>query len=262
VRTLNYTGRQRLRHADVNLTVKSGSDGKECTAAVDFSDIKQRVDLPDEASVVLEAFNGNSIKFARFDLGTVAEPRFGDVHRLNQFSPDEVISFRLKVVRATGVIIALADGIKLVASEEGQNHSLLPVSVEPLDGQVYRVDFPEGEQPTLVLNEILDSATEQGIKAFARSAMFVSLVFPAVVKEILTRILFVDGSFEHDDREEGGAEWVVKWIRFARALNPEPIPSADDGEREMMAWIEAVVSEFGRRQNVVQRCEQALTGGR
>jgi len=264
VRSLNYTGRRRLRQSDVTLIINSGDNGVTCKASVDLTHLAGRTELPPAARIVLEAANGNSVKFARLDLGTVAQPNYTETHLLPEFGGDEAIVFRVKVVHESGVLAALAKGLKPTSDQESQQRALLPVSIEPLDGLVYRVDFPDGEMPTLILNKALDISLDQGIKSFAISPLFVALVFPSVVREILTRFLCVDGhACDGDDSDlSESTEPVRKWLEFARLHNPEPPPESGSEPSECLAWIETVVASFGRAQNVVQRCEQALSGGR
>jgi len=260
VRTLNYTGRQRLKQADVSLAVIDGKDGKYFSASIDLTSVRDRITIPSDAKLVIEASNG--VKFARYDHGTAATPIFNVTHSLHQFSIDETIGFRAKVVDVSGTLLALAENIRPMSTQKAHQHSLLPVSVQPLEDLVFRVDFTEDGPPTLVLNEALDSASEQGIKAFAKTPLFISLVFPNVVKEILTRFLIID-EFDETDEEEGGTFWSQKWVRFAKSLNPEVIPALSEGDTEpRLTWIETTVKALGRRLNVVQRCEQELAVNR
>jgi hypothetical protein len=179
---------------------------------------------------------------------------------LESFGPDENVLFRLKVVETedrAGRIAAMASGIRPTEPTESPQSSLLPVTVEPLDGVVYRVDFPDNDLPRLVLSKHLNEVCDQGIKAIAKTPQFVALVYPEVMRQILTKILVIDGMTDDDDEESTSA---AKWKRFAKLRNPEPIPAQEDGSDPgpVLDWIDQVVSKVAEEWHISQRFQQAV----
>jgi hypothetical protein len=259
MRRFNYTGRKRLNRSDVVITLHPQADGGlEFDSIVDLAELRKADGVQPDAPVFLEAYSRT--KFERFDLGTLEFSAPATRHRLTSFRRDENVLFRLKVVDSEaheGRIIAMASGIRPVAPQEARQSSLLPVSVKPLDDLVFLVDFEEDGPPTLVLNERLD-VMEQGIKAAARNAVFIALVLPEAVRQILTRILVIEDDTGED---EDALSWSAKWKRFARSLNPEPIPELEDDQDpdRVLDWIDVVVSRIGRNLNVIQKFEQGMT---
>jgi len=258
MRRFNYTGRRRISTSDVLISTYQEDGQVYCDVAFDLDSVRYSQEVPASTAVILEAYTRTKVD--RFPLGTLESPSAGRRLHLESFGPDENVLFRLKVVNVedkAGRIIAMAKGIRPTEPKESHQQSLLAVSVEPLDDVVYKVDFPDGETPTLVLNEALDTVTEQGIKAMATDPLFVSLVYPEVVRQILTRILVIECD---TDDEDDGETWETKWKGFARSLNPEPIPEPDNGSGSdlVLEWIEAAVSQISRNMNILDRFKQGV----
>ena len=258
MRRFNYTGRSRLKRSDVIIELFSADDGAaEFEALFDLTKFKQR---HADALIVVEAYLGSS--FERFDFGTIDKPASDGRRRLERFRAEERVLFRVKIVDMSvnpGRLVAIAKSIRPTGPNEIHITSLLGVRVDSLDNVVYKLEFPDDDLPLLILNEELDSTFDQGIKAIARGhPVFVSLVYPSVVRDILTRILLVERQeAETDDLRS----WVGKWIRFAKSKNPEPLPHFDEesDDPELIAnWIETVVEEVGRELKVVRRFENGI----
>lgn len=95
----------------------------------------------------------------------------------------------------------------------------------------------------------------QGVKAIARTPLFVSLVYPEVLRQILTRLFVIDRRDPSDAGEERG--WVESWYNLASALNPDPMPALDREDVEArLGWIDAAVSRFARNSGALDRFER------
>ena len=78
----------------------------------------------------------------------------------------------------------------------------------------------------------------------AQSPLFVSLVYPSALRQILTTVL----ASGHRDAEDD-ADWRSKWLRFATLLpgvDPEP-PSEEEGEDAELRWVDEAVATFARK---------------
>ncbi len=253
MRRFNYTGRIKLKRDKTLFFLLPSEDGNvQFEARLDLADF--RTDHPN-ARVAIEAYVGSRTE--RFELGTVSGPDLSR-RRLANFRADDPVLFRVKVIDETndaGRLLGLAKQIRPKGPDDINYSSLLPVTVGALENLVYRVDFSPDSSPTLVLNEQLDQVAPEGIKAIARShPMFVALVFPAVLREILTHLLLVD-EIRPDDEDMDS--WKRKWIDFARLLNPSEFPQRDDPDG-VLNWIESGVTEFARKTASLPRFEQAL----
>ena len=82
---------------------------------------------------------------------------------------------------------------------------------------------------------------------------FVGLVFPEVVRRVLSHVIFELGETDPDADED---EWHCRWLRYATRLpNVGEIPGTKD-EREQ--WIEWTVEAFCRAHQARQKLALAL----
>jgi hypothetical protein len=85
---------------------------------------------------------------------------------------------------------------------------------------------------------------------------FLSLVYPAAVREILTRVLFVE---DRTDLNGPVGDWQTQWLRFACALPgimppPRRERDSDSGiEDRQFEWVEEAVDAFCAHQKVLER---------
>lgn len=114
---------------------------------------------------------------------------------------------------------------------------LLPVKPERLGDEIFRLDFT-GIRPLLLINSDAGNYSDIG-----RSPAFVSLVYPNVVREILTRVLLVE---RHDD-DANTEDWRSQWLRFA-LLHPGlgELPDAEDTDARI-DWIDKAAAAFAKK---------------
>ena len=242
MRRFNYTGRIGLRRDQVSIQLKPGERGRlayEITIGLG----ETRRELDPEADVHVELRDGAS--FARLDLGKlrdIAEP-LKTVGVLTDFSEHQSPSVWLKIVRPSGEGL-LAASCKVQPQSGGA--SLLPVTVGPLEGEIFRVSY-EDETPKLVLNEQLKAVAEGGVKFIARDKIFRALVFPQVFREVLSHFLLGANPHSDDPEDDSAAQ---KWTDLGRRLTQVGPPDEDDedGRRE---WIDLVVAAFALDQDFV-----------
>ncbi|HKO55398.1 MAG TPA: hypothetical protein VJ276_05930 [Thermoanaerobaculia bacterium] len=233
LRKLNFTERAKIPRTSVRVTLRRDPDG---VLAFDPQLSFDAVPLLPTARVFIEAYYRTS--FMRFDCGSVEAFAPPADRRLTEIDGTSVVRFRVKVVDNSANdhrIIAVADDI-VVAEEQpalSGRMPLLPVSfTSALGQQAWRIAH-EPNGPVLELNNAIDD-----VRNVARhDAMFFALVYPAAIREILTRILLVEG---HDAHEEGD-EWWHLWLRWAARYSSAPLP---DDEDEARSWIDEVVSAF------------------
>lgn len=169
--------------------------------------------------------------------------------------------FRVKVVdesREHGQILAEVDGLSPLNGDEAAANrlSLLPVETEDLGHAVWRLDFSNG-RPVLVLNRNIEN-----MAVIARGDdQFFSLVYPAVVQNVLVRILQVE---ECSDVDGDADDWRCQWLKFVCQLPgvTEPPKPAEDGDEEalreqQMEWIERAATGFCERYQVRDRFVRA-----
>jgi len=237
IRRLNYTGRIKIHRADVRLATREDDGALSFDADLRLHDYE----LPAEALVFVEAYRQTT--WMRFPFGTVANllPPPTEQRRLAEFDSADGIRFRVKVTQAHDehILLAAADRIPLAQPEDdAERESLLPVVPAELGDELWRVDL--SDEPRLLVNKSAASDWRQ----LAKSPIFVSLVYPSVLRQVLTDIL-ADGHRDTDDE----ADWRSNWLRFAARLpgmNPHP-PEKDEGEEAAARWVEDAVAGFARK---------------
>ena len=240
IRRFNYTHRIRIRRKDTRITLRD--DNGKFSFDADLSALAG-YELPPESLVFVEAYRQTN--WMRFDFGQVGAITPQKNRTLSQFDSPEGLLFRVKVTPKGDIhtLLAEADRIPLMRPDqtEGERIPLLPVKPQKLGEEIYRVDF-SGDRPLLLINSEAGNYADIG-----RSPAFVSLVYPAVLREILTRVLLVE---KHDD-DSNLDDWKSQWVRFASlspGLGDLPDPKETD---ERSDWIDKAVFAFAKQ---IQTC--------
>ena len=229
-------------------------------AKFDLSSLK----LPGHAKIYVEAYHRAS--YMRFDFGQISDVRPPKDCRLTDIEGGGTAQFRLKVVDETtehGCVLAEADGVTPLDGDEASanRNSILPVVIADLDDQVWRVDFdsPDG-RPVLELNSKIDGVA----RIAAGDDQFFALTYPAVLRQVLHRVLRVEKIADVDGPTD---DWRVQWLKFSCSLPgimSPPIPDDDDDESvepRQMEWIEDVASSFCMKYQILDRYNQAVSRG-
>ena len=237
VTQINHTGRKRLTSEDVAI----GLHNESTPLAFEVTRLSLfRHKLPDDALVRLEAYHRTI--YARFGLGTVSEPVLPGRQTIPQFNIPDGIRFRVKVTSVTepGKGQLLAAGTSIAPSWlDGGQESLLPVKPDDTLGQeVYRLNFDDGI--VLLINDKIEQWRE-----VSRDPAFMALVYPAVLRMVLSRILLNRDQSEDDNEED----WPEQWIEFAKGhLGMEEPPQVDnEGIEPVSQWIDRTVASFCSR---------------
>ncbi len=229
LRRFNFTGRKRIPHRNAVITVlDEPSDGLRFSVLLDFEDS----DLPDEARVVVEVFR--EMWLERVDAGSVKDVASEERELGPVAVPSELkgaVKYKIKVVDPRdGRLLAASTPITLIDGDTGR--SILPVC-----------EMTDAESDHLVWKLELDSETSDGPilyvtrppgKQEVRSSYFQALVFPEVLRRVLTFIAEEDRHFDYDTDE-----WQHAWITFAARFAGGP--GADT-----RGWIDDAVSAFAQ----------------
>ena len=246
IRRFNYTGRKRLRRSDMRITLHE-HHGAPHRFDADLS--VTGYDLPRKAFVFVEAQRQTS--WMRFRFGTVANATPQDDLVLTEFDSSEGVLFRVRVTSTDdpkALLLAVANRIRARRPDEVEQNRvpLLPVKAdESLGDQVSRVDF--SDYPLLLIN-----ADVGHWQTVARNPVFASLVYPAALREILTRILYVEEHFDTNDNED----WRSNRLRFAALLPSVPEPPSGSDDESVDDWIDEAVASFCRRFAMMSRFQQ------
>jgi hypothetical protein len=246
IRRFNYTGRRKIPRSRLAIRIVEEGARRRFDAEIGLDGLG----VAPAASLFLEAYHRAA--YRRFDFGTVGAPRAPGDRWLDGI-PVRRPLFRVKAVlveNGIGRIVAGADRVLPQASdrEEDARQSLLPVEYENLGDRIWALDL-DSDWPRLRLNRRFE-----GIREAARSgAEFLSLVYPEVLRAILSRAL-AEERFDPDCDDD---EWGTLWLRFAcRELGrPRPPERSDGGATE---WIEDAVNAFCVRAKAAAHFERLL----
>jgi hypothetical protein len=244
IRRLNYTGRKRINREDVGIALYE-REGEPATFDADLAAL-QKYNLSVDALVFVEA--RLQTRWMRFPFGTIGAITPHADRRLLEFDSTEGVVFSVKVTSTsgrTGMVLAQADRIPVRSPGEVEERRLpiLPVKADDLGHEVYRVDF-SGPTPMLLINRAAGDKD-----TLARSPLFMSLVYPAALREILNRIVRIE---EYEEFDEDGDGWMDRWLKFATRLSGVgTVPSKDDDDPDQ--WIDDAVAAFARKQTMLDR---------
>jgi len=191
--------------------------------------------FPGDARVFVEAYR--QTRLMRFDFGTVSVPRVPADRKLLVFEDETEVLFRVRVTATSGrpgLLLGEADQLRPRNPTEGPDRRvpLLPPVPGDIGEEVWRVEF-EGA-PLLRISSLLPDW-----KQTVRSEAFRAFVYPAALRAILQRILYIEGYSETDDF----SDWRSRWLLFAtRIPGAGPIPSKDGYDE----WIDNAVAAFSR----------------
>lgn len=250
IRRFNYTGRQRITTDRVSVRLTPPAPVRSFDAEISLAEIQ----LPPNAAVYLEAFEKTAIM--RFSFGTVERPvqPCEDSRKLSEFEGSESFSFRVKVVDVSGRkgrTLAESPDISPIFPEEKEQkrRSLLPVRYHDIGEQLWKLEFSESQVPVqlLVNNRVPDKT------ALAHSPEFVSMALPSVLREILGRVLIIEGYRELDD----DSDWKCNWLQFAMPFAQTGLPPESD-EDAALEWIDGVVDSFCRKHAIYARYSKLM----
>jgi hypothetical protein len=246
IRRLNFTGRRKIRREDVSIALHEKANAP-ATFDADLTKLPE-YNLPADAIVSVEA--RVQTRWMRFGYGTVGAITPPADRALTEFDSADGILFSVKVTAASGtrgMLLAVGDGIpvRFPGESEERRNPLLPVKSDDIGHEVYRLDF-SNDPPILLINRAAGDKD-----TIVRSPLFMSIVYPAALREILNRIIHVE---DFDDPDDEGDSWQARWLRFATAL-PSVGPIKDDGDRDQ--WIDDAVAAFAKQQATLDAVEVA-----
>ena len=240
-RRFNYTDRKRIARERISIVIDRDNGAlKSFSAKFDFSDLM----LPGDAKVYFEAYHRTELK--RYNFGTVDGRKTPLDTGLANLAHTENLRFRILVVDERGdrgLILAHADKIR--PFPDAKRKAILPVEFRHIGQQVWKVEYTGADgSPVLCLNSRIPT-----IESVSKSdPVFFFLVYSAVIREVLTQMIFLDGV---DSAEDPSTEWHRDWLQFARGIllgeGQPSILNRDHSEfhsDEVEGWIDRVAEEF------------------
>lgn len=250
-RTLNYTKREKISRGDIDIRLFSAEGGVQAFEA------KVRLanySFPRGAKVILEAYYRGAMM--RFPLGTISSAKDRNIYHCQEELTelhDPQVNFRVKVVdeqQAFGLLVGLADRLHVLneTSASATRVGLLPVQFRDLGEQIWKLEISDdGTPPTLLVNSMLQMERMPIAEMLRTDPFFLALVFPQVLREIVTHAL-KSGT---DDEES----WETDWLRFAEQFAGRRHPVESD-DADQPQWVEDTVEAFCRTNTIRARLER------
>ena len=246
IRKFNYTNRGKISSNSITITLNT--DRKEKNFDAQFT--LQDYNFPEHAKIYLEAYYKTN--YMRFAFGTVSKIIPPPSTVLTDFINTDLIYFRLKIVDETNIngrILALAAGLepKDVEKEQKNRMSILKVNYDADLGQrLYHLELDEIEDlPILEINKKLENGS-----ILVTSDIFISTIYPSVIREIATEIINDDTNYQEDDEC-----WQGYWVKYFKHIlgtsSVHPINTDDDEFKK--EWLEEIVNSFCNKYKIRTR---------
>jgi len=242
-RRLNYTDRKKIKRENVSINFirQNGAVVAFVVNKLDLNDLN----LPPEARLYVEANYRTELK--RFDFGTAGSISHPSPCDLRGMAYPENLKFRILVVDPSdGKLLAHADRIS--PEEPAEKKPILPVEFSDLGNEIWQVEY-EGDEGSPILR--INSRIPNIQNISKQDAQFLIYVYPQVIREVLTHMVFVDGV---DSTTEPSTDWHGDWLKFVRLLGveiPETLNKDDEnfGKEEALEWINNSVNAFSNTYN-------------
>ena len=242
-RTMRPTGRRKLKRSEVRFFLNRDHAGPPTFEANWEIDSKF---YPDDSHVYVEASVANTLQ--RFSFGTLEDIKPPENRSLDKLDLTSSVKFTVYIVDQTETAgRLLASGIFRANDDDIEEGSrpLIAVKTYDLGQQVWKVDFSQ-ESPELVINQNIPDA----IHRIQTDLLFQGLVLPAMLKSILTHILW------NEERDDESVE--AAWIHIAEELG-DKLPNTEDPVK-LNDWIDGVVDEFSRKHKFCDSVRAVLEG--
>ena len=244
IRRFNYTSRARINKSDALISFDEGTKPLSFNALITLD----KYNLEPTARVFVEAYRGNS--FMRFDYGTVEALVPPASRQLLEIEGDEFSRFRVKIVDGeSGRLFAISPQLTPGGDSRDQREALLPLHLTDTGSQIWRLKF-EDEGVRLELNQ-----HKNGIQ---REPEFHALVFPSVVREVLSYIVFIAKQEREEEPEDGEKSPWGKWLECISEFYPEEYPGpyreaeSTDDVQNFLDWIEGAVEAFCAKNRIAE----------
>lgn len=246
---IKFLHRDKILQSDIEIRMEVLGPAKRFSARLNLAGYK----FPAEARIYVDA--KQLLERIRFDFGTVGRPNSPasiDISRLK----GERVTFDVFVVDLTNSRkLGSAETVRPIKTGDAPNapRELLPIDASrSLGGVLWKVEYSENwesasDAPVLLLDK---TATRGSAANFVSNHWVRALVFPSVMREILTKILLLD---EHSYEKEA-LTWRDAWLRFASKFagqEPPPQESEDTPTEEIMDWIDLAVDKMATKAQFV-----------
>lgn len=256
VKRINFLNRKKILQEHIRIVLSVNGAVRRFTAGLDLSSY----DFPADAKVIVEA--KTLLETLRFEVGRIGTGLSTGPRDISRLKSDRIVFNVLVVDTNTSRKYGHAETVRPINANGEQigADSLLPVDLaDDLNGVLWAVRFVDSDEagcsdaPVLVFDRI---AAQDSAAVFVKNTAVRAMVFPAALKEILTRILLLD----RHSFEESGEGWRDAWLRFAAKRLGEDPPEVESGDNveEAREWIERAIAQFAKSGELLRNYTQGL----
>ncbi len=242
---IKFLHRDKILQSDIEIRLEVLGPTKRFSAKLNLAEYK----FPPDAHIYVDA--KQLLERIRFDFGTVASQNPTASIDISRLKGERVTFDVLVVDLKNSRKLGSAETVRPAKGGEMPNgpKELLPIDAsKQLDGVLWRVDYSENwegaiDAPVLLFDK---QATRESAANFVSNNWVRGLVFPAVMREILTKVLIT----ENHSYESESTAWRDAWLRFAVKSAGQDLPAFSDDDPpadEYGKWIELAVSKMATR---------------
>jgi hypothetical protein len=249
-RRINYTGRKKLREADLEIMALRREEGVPFLSVdLDLDDV--RYGFPGESQIRCEVKYKNHA--LTFPMGTVGAPQPLRAQALNGI-PNNPTSLRV-AIKVVGVqegrpVEGLYTGRlrpELIGGEVEEAEGLIEVAYLDLgEGLVWNLNLDD--EPVLEVN----TRVPRHKSLVEDDPIFHALVLPNVVKQVLAHIFL--GEDPVDTQDPDG--WACHWHDWAEQYAGPPPASAE--VNELACWVDQVTDKFASGRQLLTRVIETI----
>jgi hypothetical protein len=247
---IKFLHREKIMQSDIEIRLEVLGPAKRFSAKLNLAEYK----FPAEAKVYVDA--KQLLERIRFDYGTIGRLNSTASFDISRLKGERVTFDVLVVDLSNSRKIGAAETVRPIKTGDAPNgpKELLPIDASrPLGGVLWKVEYTENwdgasDAPVLLLDR---TATRGSAANFVSNHWVRSLVFPAVMREILTKILLLDGhSYDKDS-----TTWRDAWLRFASKIDGQEPPIYEEEQElpseEITNWIDLAVDKMATKAQLV-----------
>ncbi len=241
-RRFNYTKRREIARQDCQIDLHRMDGDRMCFSAQLGLD---EYGFDPSAKIRIDAWRSNASQ--RWNFGTIGE-------RISLPQPERVLrdvpttaQFKVSVVASdgSGRLLGVSPALKPKRVDEPKE-SLLPIQLEDLGSEVWRLDFGDGTNPAVLH---INKQIEGGAKVVTGSSSFQPIALPAVFREVLIHAILVQGVDLDDTSESDWGDWLKLASHRLGGEKIPYVPPSEDNERrqEAVRWIDRAVGAFAAK---------------
>jgi hypothetical protein len=246
-RRIRLTGRRQIHKSAVN--VELIRVGGKPIVAMAISKPAEFSSFPSTARLSIRLVENKGVEV--LDFGMLGKPRAScHLQTQNFVAP----SCQLRIADASaqvGLLLGSTDTWTLRPQDDDQANSrgilkFLAADTAPL---TWTLDIKENDYPVVKVDKRIPNAT-----AWARTdAIFLSLVFPAVVRRIFDEILRENYSYD--------ADWVADWLKWGAWILPDVAAPIGEDDTAHAEYIDRLLASFCERHGFANKLLAALQPG-